>query len=220
MQSTSMTASEGRFEGVGGLRIFYRTWRPARRPRGVVVIVHGFNAHSGHYAWAAEQLTAHGLAVYALDLRGRGRSDGERFYVEQFGDYVGDVASLVRLVRSDEKGLPVFLLGPQRGRRRRVPLYGRAPGRARRPDLRELRVPRAGPRLRARRPQGAQPRRAARPRAAAEERGLLARPEDRRGDERRSVDRRRVAADENGRGDGSRRRAPGERIRARSRCRC
>ena len=109
-----MTASEGRFGGVSGVRIFYRAWRPAR-PRGVVVVVHGFNAHSGHYAWAAEQLTAHGLAVHALDLRGRGRSDGERFYVDQFSDYVDDVASLVRIARSDASGLPVFLLGHSAG---------------------------------------------------------------------------------------------------------
>jgi len=101
--------------GVGGLQVFYRTWRPARPPHGVVVVVHGFNAHSGHYAWAAEQLTGQGLAVYALDLRGRGRSDGERFYVDQFDDYVDDVAAVVRLVRSNEKALPVFLLGHSAG---------------------------------------------------------------------------------------------------------
>jgi alpha-beta hydrolase superfamily lysophospholipase len=115
MPSTSITAGEGRFEGAGGVRIFYRSWRPAAPPRGVVVVVHGFNAHSGHYAWAAQQWVGHGLAVYALDLRGRGRSDGERFYVEQFDDYVGDVASLLRLVRAEEKGLPVFLLGHSAG---------------------------------------------------------------------------------------------------------
>ncbi len=115
MPSTGMTATEGRLEGVGGLRIFHRIWRPARPPRGVVVVVHGFNAHSGHYAWAAEQLVAHGFAVYALDLRGRGRSDGERFYVDQFSDYVDDVALLVRLARSEEIGLPVFLLGHSAG---------------------------------------------------------------------------------------------------------
>jgi len=34
----------------------------------------------------AEQLVSLGLAVYAVDLRGRGKSDGERFYVESFGD--------------------------------------------------------------------------------------------------------------------------------------
>jgi acylglycerol lipase len=111
----SMTASERRFEGAGGIGIFYRTWRPARPTRGVVVVVHGFNAHSGHYAWAAEQLAARGLAVYALDLRGRGKSDGERFYVEQFSDYVGDVALLVRLARSAEGALPIFLLGHSAG---------------------------------------------------------------------------------------------------------
>src|SRR5258706_15469190 len=115
MGTTTVTTSEERFEGVGGLSIFFRTWRPTPPSRGVVVIVHGFNAHSGHYAWAAEQLTAHGLAVYALDLQGRGRSDGERFYVAHFPDYVIDVASFVRLARSREKGLPVFLLGHSAG---------------------------------------------------------------------------------------------------------
>ena len=33
-----------------------------------------------------------GFAVYALDLRGRGKSEGERFYVENVADYVSDVA--------------------------------------------------------------------------------------------------------------------------------
>lgn len=56
-----------------------------------MVIVPGFNAHSGYYGWVAEQFVADGLAVYAVDLRGRGNSDGERFYVEKFDDYVSDV---------------------------------------------------------------------------------------------------------------------------------
>jgi alpha-beta hydrolase superfamily lysophospholipase len=116
MNTASMnTAREESFEGVGGLNIFLRVWRPAAPARAVVVIAHGFNAHSGHYAWAAEQFTARGFAVYALDLRGRGKSDGERFYVESFGDYVSDVASLVRLARSREPALPVFLLGHSAG---------------------------------------------------------------------------------------------------------
>jgi alpha-beta hydrolase superfamily lysophospholipase len=116
MNTTSPnTAREENFEGAGGLNIFLRVWRPAVPARGVVAIVHGFNAHSGHYAWAAEQFTARGLAVYALDLRGRGKSDGERFYVDKFGDYVSDVASLVRLAKSREPALPVFLLGHSAG---------------------------------------------------------------------------------------------------------
>ncbi|MEP6620118.1 MAG: lysophospholipase [bacterium] len=102
-------------EGTGGVRIFTRSWRPTSAPRGVVVIVHGFNAHSGQYASVAEQFVAHGLSVYALDLRGRGKSDGERFYVSSFSEYVSDVSKLVTLAKSREAGLPLFVLGHSAG---------------------------------------------------------------------------------------------------------
>jgi len=106
---------EDRFEGAGGLQIAFRSWRPSTKPRGVVVIVPGFNSHSGYYGWVAGQLVADGLAVYAVDLRGRGKSDGERFYVDSFDDYVGDVSGVVDIARSRESGLPVFLLGHSAG---------------------------------------------------------------------------------------------------------
>jgi alpha-beta hydrolase superfamily lysophospholipase len=110
-----VVAGEGSVERVGGLTISFRSWRPTVPPRAVLVIVPGFNAHSAYYAWAAQQLVADGLAVYAVDLRGRGKSDGERFYVETFDDYVSDVAQCVAVVRSREPGLPVFLLGHSAG---------------------------------------------------------------------------------------------------------
>lgn len=106
---------EGRFDGVDGLNIFYRSWRPDTVARGVVVIVHGFNSHSGYYTWVASQLTDAGLAVYALDHRGRGRSDGERFFVEKVADYVSDLATFVQLAKSENPGLPVFMLGHSAG---------------------------------------------------------------------------------------------------------
>ena len=98
-----------------GLKIFFRSWRPPTIARGAVVVVPGFNSHSGYYAWVAERLAAAGHATYAVDLRGRGRSDGERFYVDTFVDYVSDVAALMDLVRSRNAGLPVFLLGHSAG---------------------------------------------------------------------------------------------------------
>ena len=107
--------TEGSFEGVGGLKIFTRQWLPSGKPRAVVVIVHGFNSHSGQYLWVAEQLLSAGLAVYALDLRGRGRSDGERFFVQRFADYVADVHTLVADAKSKNPGLSVFLLGHSAG---------------------------------------------------------------------------------------------------------
>jgi alpha-beta hydrolase superfamily lysophospholipase len=53
--------------------------------------------------------------VYALDLRGRGKSGGERFYVDHVSKYVGDLAALIRLAKSREPGLAVFLLGHSAG---------------------------------------------------------------------------------------------------------
>jgi len=114
-QEVASTVREERFQSESGLNIFFRSWRPAAQARAVVVIVPGFNSHSGYYQWVAEQLTAGGLAVYAVDLRGRGQSDGERFYVEKFQDYVDDAAHLIALAKMRDRGLPVFLLGHSAG---------------------------------------------------------------------------------------------------------
>jgi acylglycerol lipase len=112
MKGGSMKTEE--IQGSGG-KLFVRSWRPDAAPRATVVLVHGFNSHGGYYTWVAEQLVARGRAAYALDLRGRGKSDGERFYVQKFSDYVSDVANVVALAKSREPGLPVFLLGHSAG---------------------------------------------------------------------------------------------------------
>lgn len=106
---------EEKIDGAGGLKIFVRSWRPAGTARGVVAICHGVNSHGGYYTWVGEQLAASGLAVYVLDLHGRGQSDGERFYLEKIGDYIADVDALINLAKSREAGLPVFLLGHSAG---------------------------------------------------------------------------------------------------------
>ena len=107
--------TEEMFQGKGGLKLFARSWRPARSPRGVVVINHGFKSHSGFYSWVAERLVDRGLAVYALDMRGHGKSEGERYYVDKFSDYVADLSTFVSIVKQREPGLPVFLVGHSAG---------------------------------------------------------------------------------------------------------
>ena len=107
--------TEGSFQGVDGLKIFTREWQPAGKAHGVVVISHGLNAHSGRYEWVAQQLTSNGLAVYALDHRGRGHSEGERFFVKKFADWTTDLATFIDIVKGREPGLPVFLLGHSAG---------------------------------------------------------------------------------------------------------
>ena len=114
-QATSVESHQEKIAGASGLNLFVRSWRPAGKARGIVVLCHGFNSHSGYYVSTAEQLAARGLTVFALDLRGRGQSDGERFFVEKMEDYVNDVATVVALAKSREPGLPLYLLGHSAG---------------------------------------------------------------------------------------------------------
>src|SRR5262245_61171246 len=113
--TTLATAREEKIQSTKGINIFVRSWLPETAPRAVVVVCHGVNSHSGQYLRVGEQLSSAGHVVFALDLRGRGRSDGERFYVEDVADYASDVASTVALAKSRHPGLPVFLLGHSAG---------------------------------------------------------------------------------------------------------
>lgn len=115
MERQQSTDNQETVEGAAGLKIAFRSWQPEGEARAVIVIVPGFNSHSGYYGWVADRFVADGLAVYALDLRGRGKSDGERFYVETFEDYVRDVEAVTSIVKNTEPGLPIFMLGHSAG---------------------------------------------------------------------------------------------------------
>jgi acylglycerol lipase len=96
--------------------LYAQWWRPQQGPvRAVVVLVHGLKDHGGRYAAFAQGLTRLGFAVYAEDLRGHGRSGGERVWVDQFEEYVYDLARFVAGVKQREPGVPIFVLGHSMG---------------------------------------------------------------------------------------------------------
>ena len=117
MQSCLMSTAthQERIDSTKGLQINVHSRLPAGAPRAVIVICHGVNSHGGQYQWTLEQCVTAGYAAYALDLRGRGQSDGERFFVEDVHDYVADVAATIRLAQSRHPGLKLFLLGHSAG---------------------------------------------------------------------------------------------------------
>ncbi|MGH7579122.1 MAG: lysophospholipase [Gemmatimonadales bacterium] len=106
---------EGWFTGAGGLSLFRQDWRPAGPVRAVLINLHGLGDHSGLYPTLVDHFTARGIAVYAYDLRGNGRSGGRRAYVERWEQYREDLERFVQLVRREEPGRPVFLLGNSLG---------------------------------------------------------------------------------------------------------
>jgi len=96
------------------VRLFNQFWKP-QNPKAVLLIVHGLKDHSSRYASHGEQLVSHGYAVYALDLRGHGKSEGERAFVGSFDDYLRDLDLFYDKVRRAEPGKPVFLFGHSMG---------------------------------------------------------------------------------------------------------
>lgn len=92
-----------------------RWWLPVGEARATVVLVHGLKDHSARYEYVGCRLAARGYATYAFDLRGHGESDGERFFVETFDEYVEDLVVFVDRVRGREEGRPLFLLGHSMG---------------------------------------------------------------------------------------------------------
>jgi alpha-beta hydrolase superfamily lysophospholipase len=106
-------------QAVDHVRVVYRRWQPDGEVRGTVQIVHGASEHSARYGRLAAALTARGLAVYALDLRGHGRT-AESTGVGRFGGsgidaVLDDVAVLHQVVADAHPGVPRILLGHSMG---------------------------------------------------------------------------------------------------------
>lgn len=113
--STPTSLKTSTFLSQKGQKIFYRNWKPAASSKAVMVIVHGLNSHSGYYQSFAEQLTGHNFEVYGIDLVGRGNSEGERYYIEDFQTVVTDIDQLVDIAKKAHPSLPIFLLGHSAG---------------------------------------------------------------------------------------------------------
>jgi alpha-beta hydrolase superfamily lysophospholipase len=106
---------EGTFSGWNGTSLFEQWWRPAAETRAVLIVQHGLKDYGGRYAPLADALNARGIAVYAMDLPGHGRSGGDRAYVHYFEEYLADFEMFFARVSQREPGRPIFLFGHSMG---------------------------------------------------------------------------------------------------------
>ena len=85
-------------------------------PAGVVVITHGYAEHCGRYRELAHVIVNAGWAVLAYDVRGHGKSPGERGYIDRFDAYLDDLAAMQAAARQlVSKEAPLVLLGHSHG---------------------------------------------------------------------------------------------------------
>ncbi|KAF4363242.1 hypothetical protein CsatB_007597 [Cannabis sativa] len=104
------------FFGVRRNALFSRSWVPASgEMKGILIIIHGLNEHSGRYVQFAKQLNSCNFGVYAMDWIGHGGSDGLHGYVPSLDHVVADTGAFLEKIKSENPGVPCFLFGHSTG---------------------------------------------------------------------------------------------------------
>ena len=109
-----MKQTESTLSSADGTVLFCQSWK-ADQQKAVIALVHGFGEHSGRYNYLVDALVPQGISIYAVDLRGHGRSPGKRGHVNQWSEFDQDVAGLLQWVKKSEPDAPIFLMGHSMG---------------------------------------------------------------------------------------------------------
>ena len=102
---------EDKFTGYKGLTLYYQCWLPDSEPKAILLVNHGLAEHSGRYMNLVNYFVPKGYAVYALDHRGHGKSEGLRGYIEQFSYFVNDLNAFLSMVRNKHHDTKIFIVG-------------------------------------------------------------------------------------------------------------
>jgi alpha-beta hydrolase superfamily lysophospholipase len=95
--------------------LYTETFLPPGVPAGVVLINHGYAEHCGRYHEVAHVIVNAGWAALSYDVRGHGKSPGERGYIDRFATYLADFSAMLAAARKLASNAPVVLLGHSHG---------------------------------------------------------------------------------------------------------
>lgn len=102
-----------------GLKLFGQSWIPDsgefQEPKAVINFVHGIGEHSTRYQRWMPFFVEAGFAVFAIEYRGHGQSEGKRGYIKQYEDLLKDIDTLFEQSANAYPDLPVFLYGHSLG---------------------------------------------------------------------------------------------------------
>jgi alpha-beta hydrolase superfamily lysophospholipase len=110
-----MNHKESSFKGLLNFNIYCQSWLPDKKAKAILLIAHGYAEHSGRYGNLVDYFVPQGFAVYALDHRGHGKSDGERVQVNDFHDYIVDLKTYFDIIRKENPNSKIFLVGHSMG---------------------------------------------------------------------------------------------------------
>jgi alpha-beta hydrolase superfamily lysophospholipase len=91
--------------------LFFQTWEKPQS-EATLLITHGLGEHSGSYFRLVEALKDLPITIIGWDLRGHGKSEGRRGYVEHFNEFTQDMFCLLKQV---DRKKPLITLGHSMG---------------------------------------------------------------------------------------------------------
>ena len=106
---------EERVVGADGVQIYRSAWIPEGEPRAQLTLLHGYAEHCSRYSAWVDALVDDGIAVFALDHKGHGRSEGRTAYLTSFRSLVPDALSTMRWAAERVPGVPRLLFGHSMG---------------------------------------------------------------------------------------------------------
>jgi lysophospholipase len=115
IESIGLKHESGYVRSDDGLRLFWQSMEPRDHHRGSVALVHGFDSSSDFMLPMMASVAEQGLACYAIDYRGHGRSEGTARHIFRFSEYLADVGTLIRHVTEQAGDRKVFLFGNSLG---------------------------------------------------------------------------------------------------------
>jgi alpha-beta hydrolase superfamily lysophospholipase len=110
-----MQQKEGTFKGTGNFNLYWKCWLPDGQPKAIILVAHGLGEHINRYTNLVNNVVPRGFAVYGLDHQGHGKSEGTRCYVDRFQTYLDDLKTFYDMVRKENPGLKIILLGHSMG---------------------------------------------------------------------------------------------------------
>ncbi len=98
-----------------GLDLYFQLWKPETEIKWTICLVHGMGEHSSRYDHFAEYFCSQGVSVMAYDLRGHGRSGGQRGHLPSPSAVIQDTDLLIQEARNIAPQKPLFLYGHSLG---------------------------------------------------------------------------------------------------------
>ncbi|MFC1621376.1 alpha/beta hydrolase [Candidatus Omnitrophota bacterium] len=107
--------------------ILYSEWK-THDPRAILLLVHGLGAHSERWKFLADFFLMRNISSYAIELKGFGKTQGLKGYIDSLDTYLDDIQTLRNIIARENPNKKIFIIGESMGGLIVFLMAGKRPG--------------------------------------------------------------------------------------------